>query len=62
MLTNRQMIEIASWCAEKCMLGDRIDADDIHAACLSLGIEKQTELCNYQIKEIGFLCDEEQSN
>jgi hypothetical protein len=56
------MIEIASWCAEKCMLGDRIDADDIHAACLSLGIEKQTELCNYQIKEIGFLCDEEQSN
>jgi hypothetical protein len=56
-LNNGQMNNIAEWCCERQILSDKIDFSIIKSACKSIGIEFDSKLDLYEVKEIGSLTE-----
>lgn len=59
-LSANQTALIAGWCAGRGILGDRVTADEVKAACRELGIENDGDFDLYDIKEVGAMVEDSQ--
>lgn len=59
-LSANQTALIAGWCAGREILGDRVTADEVKAACRELGIENDGDFDLYDIKEVGAMVEDNQ--
>jgi len=61
-LSANQTALIAGWCAGREILGDRVTADEVKAACRELGIENDGDFDLYDIKEVGEMVKDSNDN
>ncbi|MEB2478116.1 hypothetical protein QMM96_22055 [Citrobacter freundii] len=59
-LTANQIALIAGWCAGRSILGDRVTASEVKAACLDLGIAHDGDFDLYDVKEVGAMVEDNQ--
>lgn len=58
-LTANQTALIADWCAGRGILGDRVTASEVKAACRELGIAHDGDFDLYDIKEVGAMVEQQ---